>query len=119
LPDGVGDRGYLGLLAEHLPEVLASGPELVFYLAGADPYREDQLGGLRLTLHGLRERDRLVFAACREASVAVAVVPAGGYAFDTRDTVAIHVATVEEAVRAADSARRDGGIDSEAVPGSG
>lgn len=99
LADGTGDDAYLALLDEHLKRALeAHSPELVFYLAGADPYREDQLGGLGLTLDGLRERDRRVFRACREAGAAVAVVLAGGYARDTADTVAIHAATVEEAV---------------------
>jgi len=100
LPDGVGDDEYLALLEEHLPTVLASGPGLVLYLAGADPYREDQLGGLCLTREGLRLRDRMVFQAAARAGVGVAVVLAGGYALQEADTVRIHVATVEEAVRA-------------------
>ena len=97
LQDGTGDEEYLELLAEHLPTVLdGHGPELVVYLAGADPYRDDQLGGLALTLDGLRRRDHTVFAAARERSVPVAYVLAGGYAYDLGDTVAIHVATVGE-----------------------
>jgi acetoin utilization deacetylase AcuC-like enzyme len=68
---------------------------------GADPYSEDQLGGLALTLDGLRERDRRVLARSRAAGAGVAVVLAGGYARDTSDTVAIHVATVEETLAAA------------------
>jgi acetoin utilization deacetylase AcuC-like enzyme len=71
-------------------------PDLVLFLAGADPYRLDQLGGLALTQDGLRRRDRLVLDACRAHDVPVAVLLAGGYALDTRDTVAIHAATVEE-----------------------
>ncbi len=101
LADGVSDATYLARLEEHLPTVLASGPELILYLAGADPYREDQLGGLALTLDGLRRRDRRVFEVAREAGVPVAVVLAGGYARREADTVAIHVATVAEAVAAA------------------
>jgi acetoin utilization deacetylase AcuC-like enzyme len=100
LPDGIDDQGYLGLLEEHLPEVLeASRAELVLYLAGADPYREDQLGGLGLTLDGLRARDRMVFETSRRSGAAVAVVLAGGYARDTSDTVEIHVNTCREAAR--------------------
>jgi acetoin utilization deacetylase AcuC-like enzyme len=100
LPDGIGDQGYLGLLEEHLPEVLeASRAELVLYLAGADPYREDQLGGLGLTLDGLRARDRMVFETSRRSGAAVAVLLAGGYARDTSDTVEIHVNTCREAAR--------------------
>jgi acetoin utilization deacetylase AcuC-like enzyme len=69
----------------------------VFYLAGADPYEDDQLGGLRLTRQGLRQRDRLVFTMCRTLGVPVVVTLAGGYARRLEDTVAIHAATVEEA----------------------
>jgi acetoin utilization deacetylase AcuC-like enzyme len=68
----------------------------VLYLAGADPYADDQLGGLRLTLDGLRRRDRMVFEATRSRGVPVAVVLAGGYAHRLDDTVAIHAATIEE-----------------------
>lgn len=104
LADGVSDRGYLARLEEHLPAVLDPAPDLVLYLAGADPWREDQLGGLALTLDGLRRRDRTVLRAAREAGAAVGVVLAGGYARREADTVAIHVATVAESVEAARSA---------------
>jgi acetoin utilization deacetylase AcuC-like enzyme len=102
LGDGTGDEEYLGLLDRGLGTALdAHRPDLVLYLAGADPYSEDQLGGLALTLDGLRERDRRVLARSRAAGAGVAVVLAGGYARDTSDTVAIHVATVEETLAAA------------------
>lgn len=98
LEDGVGDEEYLELLSRHLPAVLHdSAPELVVYLAGADPYRGDQLGGLRLTREGLRIRDRMVLRGCRDADIPVAVVLAGGYAIDPDDTVEIHCGTVREA----------------------
>ncbi|MDE3154232.1 MAG: histone deacetylase [Acidobacteriota bacterium] len=100
LPDGTGDAAYLAALGQALPQVFAHRPDLVFYLAGADPYEDDQLGGLRLTMAGLRERDRQVFAAVKAAGVPLAVTLAGGYARRVEDTVAIHVATVEEARRA-------------------
>ena len=100
LPDGLGDDEYLARLARALPSVLAFGPDLVFYLAGADPYVGDQLGGLSLTFDGLRARDAMVLGACRRAGVPVAIVLAGGYARHTSDTIAIHCATVEEAVTA-------------------
>jgi acetoin utilization deacetylase AcuC-like enzyme len=101
LEDGTGDDEYLALLDEHLPRVLDDhAPEVVVYLAGADPYREDQLGGLALTLEGLRRRDRMVLEAARGRDVAVAVVLAGGYAHRPDDTVRIHAATIEELVRA-------------------
>jgi acetoin utilization deacetylase AcuC-like enzyme len=100
LPDGTPDDAYLGALEEHLPRVLDEHePELVFYLAGADPYREDQLGGLGLTIEGLRRRDRFVFGMCRDRGVGVAVTLAGGYALDTDDTIEIHCNTVREALR--------------------
>lgn len=99
LPNGVGDADYLELLETHLTRVLEDGrPDLVLYLAGADPYREDQLGGLGLTRDGLRSRDRRVFSMAGQRGVPVAVTLAGGYARRTDDTVEIHAATVEEAV---------------------
>ena len=105
LADGVGDAEYLDLLERSLgPVVDGHRPSLALYLAGADPYREDQLGGLALTRAGLLARDRLVLERCRAAGVAVAVVLAGGYARDTRDTVAIHTATVEATLDAASRA---------------
>ena len=100
LPDGVHDATYLGELENALPHVMASRPQCVFYLAGADPYEDDQLGGLRLTRDGLRQRDRMVLAAARVSAVPVVVVLAGGYARNVDDTVAIHVATIEEVVKA-------------------
>jgi acetoin utilization deacetylase AcuC-like enzyme len=101
LADGTGDEEYLELLAEHLPRVLDDHvPALVVYLAGADPYRQDQLGGLALTFQGLRRRDRMVLEGARERGIAVVVVLAGGYARWPEDTVRIHAATVEELVRA-------------------
>lgn len=98
LEDGTGDQEYLAILEETLPTLLdRHRPEVVFYLAGADPYHRDQLGGLGLTLEGLRLRDRIVFRRCREAGVPVAVTLAGGYALPSSDTVEIHVNTVREA----------------------
>jgi acetoin utilization deacetylase AcuC-like enzyme len=99
LDRGTGDAEYLELLERHLPKVLEGHrPELVIYLAGADPYRGDQLGGLALTVEGLRARDRMVVEACRDAGAALAVTLAGGYAFNEDDTVEIHLNTVREAL---------------------
>src|SRR5437870_941855 len=75
-------------------------PDHVLYLAGADPYRFDQLGGLGLSLEGLRQRDELVFRQAASAGVAVAVCLAGGYALRTEDTVEIHCNTVRTARQA-------------------
>jgi acetoin utilization deacetylase AcuC-like enzyme len=74
---------------------------MIFYIAGADPYREDQLGGLWLSMRGLRERDALVFAQARLRGLPVAVMFAGGYARKVEDTVRIHVNTVIAAREAA------------------
>jgi acetoin utilization deacetylase AcuC-like enzyme len=98
LPDGTHDATYLRELEAALPRVLADRPGCVFYLAGADPYEDDQLGGLRLTREGLRRRDRLVFDAVRDANAPLVVTLAGGYARRVDDTVAIHVATIQEAL---------------------
>ncbi|KPJ92965.1 MAG: hypothetical protein AMS18_06320 [Gemmatimonas sp. SG8_17] len=98
LADGTGDEQYLSLLGRHLPEVIQRHrPELVFYLAGADPYQQDQLGGLSLTIEGLRLRDRLVFDTCGSSGVPVALTLAGGYAMRHDDTVRIHCNSVREA----------------------
>jgi acetoin utilization deacetylase AcuC-like enzyme len=100
LEDGTGDDAYLALLEKHLPEILARHhPDLVVYLAGADPYESDQLGGLGLTIAGLRRRDELVFERAASARVPVAVCLAGGYAVRTDDTVEIHCNTVRAACR--------------------
>jgi acetoin utilization deacetylase AcuC-like enzyme len=96
LPDGTGDAAYLEQLEAALPAVFASAPDWVMYLAGADPYEDDQLGGLRLTQAGLRRRDRMVLDAVRSARLPLVIVLAGGYARRVDDTVAIHVATIEE-----------------------
>jgi acetoin utilization deacetylase AcuC-like enzyme len=69
-------------------------PDLIYYLAGADPYKEDQLGGLALTLEGLKERDRLVLEAARTRGIPVAITFAGGYARRVADTVQIHTNTI-------------------------
>jgi len=99
--DGAGDGEYLAALDAHLPAVLdGHEPDLVFYLAGADPYEGDRLGRLRLTIDGLRARDRMVFDACRARDLPVVVVMSGGYAPDVDAIVTIHVNTIREAVHA-------------------
>lgn len=99
--DGAGDAEYLDALERHVPGLLASHrPDLVFYLAGADPYEADRWGRLKLTFEGLRRRDAVVLDACREAGVPVAVTMAGGYAHDVEAIVRIHAATIREAARA-------------------
>ena len=103
--DGAGDDEYLRALAQHLPDVLdGHGPDCVFYLAGADPYEDDRLGRLKLSVAGLRERDRFVFDACRSRSLPVTVVMSGGYANDVDAIVTIHANTIREAISSCQSA---------------
>jgi acetoin utilization deacetylase AcuC-like enzyme len=98
LADGVEDEEYLDELGQGLERSLAEfTPDLIFYVAGADPYREDQLGGLRLSLEGLEKRDRLVFEKARAKSLPVAVTLAGGYARRLDDTIQIHCNTIRVA----------------------
>lgn len=98
LADGVADDEYLDRLGDAFrPALEAFRPELIVYVAGADPYCDDQLGGLSLSLAGLRERDRLVIHGALEAGVPVAIVLAGGYAQHVEDTVVIHANTAEVA----------------------
>jgi acetoin utilization deacetylase AcuC-like enzyme len=95
LPDGIGDDDYLAWLDNALSSGLRQfEPELICYLAGADPYREDQLGGLSLTMEGLKRRDELVFRVARARDIPVMVTFAGGYARNVEDTVTIHCNTV-------------------------
>ena len=95
LPDRTGDAEYL----QWLDNALSSGlrqfqPELLCYIAGADPYKEDQLGGLSLTIEGLKRRDELVFRVAKARGIPVMVTYAGGYARNVEDTVTIHCNTV-------------------------
>jgi len=94
----VGDAEYLQELQKALDQALGEfKPDLIYYVAGADPYREDQLGGLRLSLEGLERRDRLVFEKARAQTIPVAIVLAGGYARRVEDTIQIHANTIRTA----------------------
>jgi len=95
LPDGAGDDDYLAWLDNALSSGLRQfEPDLLCYIAGADPYREDQLGGLSLTIKGLKKRDELVFRVARARDIPVMVTFAGGYARNVEDTVTIQCNTV-------------------------
>ncbi len=95
LEDGTGDEEYLERLAAAVEESFArAGPDLVLYIAGADPYEGDRLGRLRLTKQGLLARDRLVLEAARQAGVPTAIVCGGGYCVDLESIVDIHAATM-------------------------
>ena len=98
--DGTGNDEYLAALEKHVPRLLDEQlPDLVFYLAGADPYEGDRLGRLKLTIEGLRLRDRLVFEQCAARTLPVAIAMSGGYAPDVEAIVQIHVNTIVEAIR--------------------
>jgi len=104
LPDGVEDHDYLELLAANVQRAFREfKPGIIFYIAGADPYREDQLGDLALSLDGLARRDAMVLDYARGHRVPVVITLAGGYARRVADTVRIHVGTI---VAARDAANR-------------
>lgn len=104
LPDGTEDAAYLDALARALPELFARArPDLVCYLAGADPYHGDRLGRLALSKQGLAQRDRMVIEACRRHDAALAVTMAGGYSVPITDTVTIQTETVRLACEIFDS----------------
>ncbi len=95
LPDGIGDGEYLSWLDNALSSGLRRfTPDLICYIAGADPYCEDQLGGLALTIDGLKKRDELVFQVAKARNIPLMVTYAGGYAQKVEDTVTIHCNTV-------------------------
>lgn len=99
LRNGVGDDEYLALLEKAVPAIIQRfKPDFVLYQAGADPYKEDQLGDLKLTIEGLKRRDGLVFDECKKHGIPVAALLGGGYAMNTNDTVTIHVNTCLAAV---------------------
>lgn len=101
LRPGTGDAGYLAALRRELPKALDRfKPGFAVYVAGADVYRRDLLGGLRLTRGGTRKRDAFVFGECRRRAVPVTLVLSGGYAEKFSDTVRIHADTIKEALRA-------------------
>ena len=100
LADGSKDEAYLEALARALGQLTQIfTPQLVIYLAGADPHEGDRLGRLKLTYAGLLERDRRVFEFARGRGIPIAVSMAGGYGHNIDTTVAVHRQTVLEAVR--------------------
>ena len=100
LEPGTDDATYLAALRHHVPPLFASHePDLVVYVAGADPYVGDQLGSLALSKRGLQGRDRFLVDLCQRQAIPMALVLAGGYAHRFEDTVDIHLTTVLEASR--------------------
>ena len=100
LDDRTGDREYITHLKDNIPGIVSSfGPDVIVYVAGADPYQYDQLGGLSLSIQGLAARDELVMKVAIDNNIPIGVVFAGGYAVNTDDTVIIHCNTVKTAAR--------------------
>ena len=95
LPDGAGDDAYLAALEQALGQMLSRfAPQLVIYLAGADPHEGDRLGRLKLSMAGLAARDRMVLDTAAARGLPVAIAMAGGYGRNIEDTVAVHLQTV-------------------------
>lgn len=108
LADYTGDDEYLADLQAVLPECLEEhAPQLVIYVAGADPYQDDRLGQLKITMHGLFERDRMVLEACNQRKIPVVTVTAGGYSQHVNDTVLIHAQTIAVAAELCKNHVRD------------
>ncbi len=109
MADRTDDDEYLGALIPAVQKALDEfQPEILFYVGGADPYCEDQLGGLSLTKEGLKQRDRQVFEEARRRKIPVATTLAGGYARRVEDTVQIHVNTIVAAKEIAEESGRSG-----------
>ncbi|MFC1496182.1 histone deacetylase [Candidatus Margulisiibacteriota bacterium] len=97
--DAIGDNDYLYNLRDNLPKMLEEfKPDLIIFVAGADVYQFDQLGGLDLTISGLRKRDEYVFREAKKHAIPIATVYGGGYAQKVEDTVTIHVNTIKAAL---------------------
>ncbi len=94
LPDRTGDAQYLKTLSENLPTLFTHEPDLVFYLGGADPFENDKLGRLGLSIDGLRKRDEIVLEYAKAHDIPIVTVMSGGYAQDVNDTVEIHCNTI-------------------------
>ena len=99
LPDRTKDKEYMRHLEENIPKIVSDfKPELIMYVAGADPYEKDKIGNLALTIEGLKKRDHFVFTQGKNFGIPIAVVLAGGYAVDKEDTAIIHYNTIKEAI---------------------
>ena len=100
LPDGTGDTEYLETLDEALHRIRMHDADLIFYLAGADPYEKDKLGRLKLTINGLKQRDEMVLTFARSRSVPIVTTMSGGYSVEIEDTVEIHCNTIRAVKKA-------------------
>lgn len=99
LPDKTSDKEYLETLNEALPRIFLHNPDIIFYLGGADPFENDKLGRLGLTIDGLKQRDETVLEFARERETPIVTVMSGGYAADINDTVEIHCNTIRAVKR--------------------
>jgi len=100
LPEGISGKDYLRALEGGLKKVSAfSSPDIAVYIAGADPYEHDRIGGMKLTFADMRRRDETVFAYCLARRLPLAVVLGGGYAENPSDTAALHAQTMISAVK--------------------
>jgi acetoin utilization deacetylase AcuC-like enzyme len=96
LADGTSDLEYLETLEQALPRLRLHGPDIIFYLAGADPFEKDRLGRLGLTKRGLKRRDEMVLRFARDEGIPIVTTMSGGYAADMQDTVDIHCNTIRQ-----------------------
>lgn len=103
LPDGTGDDEYLETLSEALPRIALHNPDIIFYLGGADPFENDKLGRLKITMKGLRRRDQMVLKFALDTEIPIVTVMSGGYAQDINDTVEIHCNTIRSVKRFLDT----------------
>lgn len=100
LPDDTGDEVYLEAVQDALSEMFGRfEPDLIIYLAGADPHEGDRLGRLKITFDGLAQRDAMVLTAAGERRIPVAIAMAGGYGRQIADTVEAHLQTIALAAR--------------------
>jgi acetoin utilization deacetylase AcuC-like enzyme len=103
LPNDTGNEEYMAVLREHVPRILDDfKPDFVFFQAGVDPFEQDRLGKLKLTIDCLRQRDKFVISSCRARGLPVVTTMGGGYGKDINDTVEAHCNTVRVALNFAD-----------------
>ncbi|MEX0793870.1 MAG: histone deacetylase [Pirellulaceae bacterium] len=101
LPDGVEDATYLATLASALADSRFDwNVDVLFYLAGADPFVRDRLGRMNLSIEGLAARDCQVIEQARIRNIPLVIVMAGGYTNPPDETAAIHADTVKLALQA-------------------
>ncbi|MCB1201525.1 MAG: histone deacetylase [Leptospiraceae bacterium] len=100
LESGANGADYLQALETLLTQVEhqwnAAENSFGIYLAGADPYQEDKLGGFMLTIEDLANRDRIVKDFFQRLNLPLLCVLAGGYAEKPEDIVSIYMNLLHE-----------------------